>query len=91
MKLINQISENLTVATMNPVSLKLTISRRSHRRCCFIFKKAVLKHFTKFTIKHLCWSHFLMISVIKKRFQHRCFPVNFVKFLRTSTLQNTSV
>ena len=28
--------------------------------------------------------------LLKKRLWHRCFPVNFVKFLRTSFLQNTS-
>ena len=41
-------------------------------------KKDVLRNFTKFTGKHLChrW--------------HRCFPVNFVKFLRTPFLLNTS-
>ena len=36
------------------------------------------RHFVKFTGKHLCQSLFL-----KKRLWHRCFPVNFVKFLRT--------
>ena len=35
--------------------------------------------------KHLCWSNF-----IKKRLQHRCFPVEYPKFLRTLFLQNTS-
>ena len=29
-------------------------------------------------------------ALLKKRFQHRCFPLNFVKFLRTSFLLNTS-
>ena len=29
-------------------------------------------------------------SFIKRRFQHRCSPVNFTKFLRTTFLQNTS-
>ena len=29
-------------------------------------------------------------SLLKKRLWHRCFPVNFVKFLRTPFLQNTS-
>ena len=28
--------------------------------------------------------------MLKKRLWHRCFPVNFVKFLRTPFLQNTS-
>ena len=29
-------------------------------------------------------------SLLKKRLWYRCFPVNFVKFLKTSFLQNTS-
>ena len=29
-------------------------------------------------------------TLSKKRLQHRCFPVTFAKFLRTSFLQNTS-
>ena len=29
-------------------------------------------------------------TLLKKRFWHRCFPVNFAKFLRTPFLQNTS-
>ena len=29
-------------------------------------------------------------TLLKKRLWHRCFPVNFVKFLRTQFLQNTS-
>ena len=39
-------------------------------------KKGVLKDFTKFTGKHLFQS-------LKKRLWYSCFPVNFVKFLRT--------
>ena len=31
-----------------------------------------------------------LIKLKKNRLWHRCFPVNFVKFLRTSFLQNTS-
>ena len=52
-------------------------------------KKGVLRNFTKFTGKHLCESLFfnkvagLACNFIKKRLWHRCFPVNFVKFLRT--------
>ena len=36
-------------------------------------KKDVLKNVTKFTENHLC-----------QRLWHRCFPVNFVYFLRAS-------
>ena len=47
------------------------------------FKKFVLEIFTKFTEKHLCQS-LSPANLLKKRLWHRCFPVNFVKFLRTS-------
>ena len=30
------------------------------------------------------------VTLLKKRLWQRCFPVNFVKFLRTPLLQNTS-
>ena len=53
--------------------------------------KAVLRNFAKFTGKHLCHSLFLNkvvglrpATLLKKRLWHRCFPVNFAKFLRTS-------
>ena len=36
-------------------------------------------------------SHLRPATLLKKRLWHRCFPVNFVKFLRTAFLQNTSV
>ena len=39
---------------------------------------------TKFTGKHLCQS--LFATLLKKRLWHRCFTVNFEKFLRTSFL-----
>ena len=40
---------------------------------------SVLRNFTKFTEKYLG----LSATLLKKRFWHRCFPVSFVKFLRT--------
>ena len=62
--------------------------RSSHRRC--FIEKGVLKTLAKFTGKHLCWSLFFNkvaglqpSSLLKKRLQHMCFPVNFAKFLRT--------
>ena len=50
-------------------------------------QKAVLKHFAMFTGKYLCWSLFL-IKFIKKKLQHRCFPVNIARLLRASSLWN---
>ena len=55
-------------------------------------KKRVLKNFTKFTGKNQCQSLFFdkvanlrpaILLKKKKKIWHRCFPVNFVKFLRT--------
>ena len=53
-------------------------------------RKGVLRNFAKFTRKHLCQSLFLNkvvclrpATLLKKRLWHRCFPVNFTKFLRT--------
>ena len=54
------------------------IKNRSSRREMFC-KNGVLRHLTKLTGKHLCQSLFFN----KEKLWHRCFPVNFVKFLRT--------
>ena len=51
-------------------------------------KKGVLRNFAKFAGKHLCQSLFFN-KVAGLRLWHRCFPVNFAKFLRTPFLQNT--
>ena len=53
-------------------------------------KKGVLRNIAKFTGKHLYQSLFFnkvtgmrIATLLKKRIWHRCFPVNFAKFLRT--------
>ena len=51
------------------------------------FKIDVLKDFANFTGKHQCWS--LACNFIKKRLQHRCFPVKFANFLRTPFFYRT--
>ena len=61
-------------------------------------KTNVLKIFTIFTEKRLCWSHFFNkvagISClqhgrfIKKRLQHRFFPVNIANILKTRIMKN---
>ena len=51
--------------------------------------KVVLKNFANFTGKHLCQSLIfnkvagLRPALLKKRLWHKCFPVNFAKFLKT--------
>ena len=50
-------------------------------------KKGILRNFAKFTGKHLCQS-LLTATLLKNRFLHRCFPVNFAKFLRIPFLKS---
>ena len=64
-----------------------TLLRSSQRRCSV--KKGVFRNFAKFTGKNLCQSLFFNkvaglrpATLFKKRLRHRCFPVNFEKFLR---------
>ena len=71
------------------------IYRSSWQRCSV--RKGFLINFAKFTGKHLCQSLFFnkvaglrSATLLKKRLWHRCFPVNFVKFLRTPFWKNTS-
>ena len=83
-----QVISKITIMTLdrNNVNIEVVMQiHRSNRRRCSV-RKGVLRNFTKFTRKHLCQSLFLL----KKRFWHRCFPKNFMKFLRTPFLQNTS-
>ena len=55
-------------------------------------KMDVLKNFGKFTGKHMCqrplfYSKVAVLrpaTLLKKRLWHRCFPVNFARFLGTS-------
>ena len=72
-----------------------------NQQCWFILfcslRKRVLRNFAKFTGKSLCQSLFLNkvaglrpAILLKKSLWHRCFPVNFAKFLRTPFLQNIS-
>ena len=56
-------------------------------------EKGVLRNFIKFTGKHLCQSLFFnkvaglrWATLLKNKLWHRCFPVNFAKFLRTPFL-----
>ena len=71
--------------------LKLVCSRRSRPRV--FCKRGVLRNFPKFTGKHRCQRTFFNkvadlrpATLLKKRFWHRCFPLNFAKYLRTPFL-----
>ena len=75
---------------------EVTENSRSNHQMCSV-KIDVLRNFTKFRGKHLCQSFFFnkvaglrSATLFKKRLRHRCFLMNFVKFLRTTFLQDTS-
>ena len=62
--------------------------------CPMVFyKMGVCRNFAKFTGKHLCQSLFFNkvagrpATLLKRRLWHRCFPVNFAKFLKTPFLK----
>ena len=71
------------------LSLVGTWYKSSNRRCST--KEDVLRNFAKSTGKHLCQSLFFdkLAGFWKKNLRHRCFPMNFAKFLRLPFLQNT--
>ena len=57
-------------------------------------KKSILKNLAILTGKHVCWSLFLIKSqtlrpatLLKKRLQDRCFPLNTAKVLRIPVLK----
>ena len=59
------------------------------------YKKALVKNFAIFQKKTSVWeslfdkaSGLSPCNFIKKRLQHKCFPVKFAKFLRTPILKN---
>ena len=64
-------------------NMRLESSISTSNRPEVFCKKVVLRNFTKFTGKYLCQS-LRPATLLKKRLWHRCFPANFVKFLRTS-------
>ena len=69
---------------------KILKIHKIHRSSCLqiFFKIGALNKFAIITGKQLCWSFFLIklqaFRLTIKRFWHRCFPVKFAKFLRTS-------
>ena len=61
------------------------------------FKIGALKKFANFTGKYLCWSLFLkkldpqVCNFIKRRLQHRCFPVKFAVFQDKQQQQSVQI
>ena len=77
---INRMRHQATFFSKNSYknSSERNMDRSSHRRCSV---KGAFRNFAKFTEKHLCQS--LFFNKVPSWDLHRCFPVNFAKFLRT--------
>ena len=73
--------------TIVHISFKLQTSVHQKQSPGVFCKKDVLKNFAKLTEKHLCLffnkvAGFRPPTILRKNLWHRCFPVNFAKFLR---------
>ena len=82
-----EIIDTMKVLKIKDLDRSLIRSSRPEVFC----KKVVLRNFAKCTGKHLCQSLFFnkvaglrLATLLKKRVWHRCYPVNFMKFLRTT-------
>ena len=86
------VSKNLMLRFISSINLNRQLITEAATNV--FYEEGALKSFTRFTGKHLCQSLFFnktgSATLLKKRIWHRCFPVNFVKFLRIPFLQNTS-
>ena len=67
------------------VTTVVAVGKHSNWRSQMFYKINALKNLAIFPGKHLCWRFFLK-KFIKKRLQHRCFPVNIAKFLKIAFL-----
>ena len=65
------------------VTTAVPVGKYSNRHSKMFYKIDDSKNLAIFTGTHLCW-RFLLINFIKKRLQHRCFPVNIGKGLSTA-------
>ena len=77
----NHLTDNFIPRIINQIS---RFGKAVAQRCCV---KKVFLEISQNSQKNTCAT---VSILLKKRLCHRCFPVNFVKFLRTSFLQNTS-
>ena len=87
LKLLENYQQKITWRNQFPMKAHVVQSKfttykslSSHWRCSI--KKDVLKNFVKFTRKRLCRSLFYL----ENRLRHRCFPMGFAKFSRTTTV-----
>ena len=80
------IRESSIVELCNRLYRLLILSKIEKFQLADVFQNRCSQVFAIFIVKHLCWSLFLirLQAFIKKRVQHRCFPGNTTKLLRTA-------
>ena len=67
----------MKIDVFRSASINLIACRSSQRRCSV--KKGVLKN----SQENPCTGASFLLTLLKKTLQHRYFPMNFIKFLRT--------
>ena len=77
---------DVTHITVNDISVGVEAEAVVQR--CSV--KKVFLEISQNSQENTCARVSFLITLLKKRLWHRCFPVNFAKFLRTPFLQNTS-
>ena len=95
-KFSRQVTGNMKRLVLELVQFTMLTTTRSSRPEVFC-KNGTLENKTKFTGKHLCQGIFFTKvsglkpgTLFKKKLWHRCFPVNFARFLGTPFLLNIS-
>ena len=90
--IVNNIYESSLIFVCKYYNSSFNDIFRSSRPDVFC-KEGVLRNFAKFTVKQMCQSLIFNTvaglrpaTLLKKRLWHRCFSVNFAKFLRTPFL-----
>ena len=84
---------NLTHSKSSEIPFAKVWSEKYYKKKCsclqMFFKIGVFINFLAFIIKYMCWRHFLIklqpwwsAALLKRRPQHRCFPVNIATCLR---------
>ena len=76
-------------STYRGVLAKHVVSLKTEAATGLVLQEKVFLGISQNSQENSCTRVSFLIK-LKKRLLHRCFPVNFVKFLRTSFLQNTS-
>ena len=97
--LLNGIHENKCTLKMHKIYISQNTRKKNmHKINSAKFLESINNRSIIISINHeLCWLLFFKkvagirpATLLKKRLWHRCFPVNFAKFLRTPFSQNTS-